>query len=133
MSDQEKGMMLFNGIGAMKLAKVRIESVEEQIVKKYAVNPIGGKDDRMNRFLEILKIVRQAYQSLYQLHELKLLPVAGEALVEKCEYMGTIFEKENCTVSAFVTGSKAIRNHIDYVINDLERQRRAIYNKGITH
>lgn len=133
MSDQETGMMLFNGIGAMKLAKVRIESIEEEVVKKYAVNSIKGKEDRKIRFQEILEIVRKIKLALQPLHELHVLPVAGEALVEKCVYIKTVFEDENCTVKAFVAGSKAIRNHIDYVINDLERQRRAIYNKGNTN
>lgn len=124
MSKQEQRMMMFNGIGALKLAKVRISDLYEEMKRLYSVNAVKGKQERKERLLKMQEILASTMQALKPLKEEGFLPVAGTSLMEKSEALSVTAEKEQYSVSSLSAWIDSILNHMDYIINDLERQKR---------
>lgn len=126
MSNQEQRMMMFNGIGALKLAKVRISDLYEEMKILYGVNAVRGMEERKERLLKMQEILAGTVQALLPLKEEGFLPVAGTSLMEKSKALTMTAEKERYSVKSLSAWIDSILNHVDYIINDLERQKRNI-------
>lgn len=113
--------ILFNGIGAIKLAKVQLENLLN------GFKEFTKQDDVKSSFLKIHNVLENVDKNLQPLSELNLLPVAAQSLSKKGEHMCEVVEQERYTVVAIRSCCRALINHMEYIINDLERIRRHYY------